>query len=120
MLAIPTMAGSAAYALSEALGWKSSLESKLGDARGFYAIIGIAILGGVALAYSPIDPIKALFWSAVVNGVIAVPLMAVIMLLVTRKSLMGAFTATLWQRLGGWAATAVMGVVAVAMFVLMM
>jgi Mn2+/Fe2+ NRAMP family transporter len=120
LLAIPTMAGSAAYALSDALGWKSSLESKLGDARGFYAIIGIAILGGVALAYSPIDPIKALFWSAVVNGVIAVPLMAVIMLLVTRKSLMGVFTATPWQRWGGWAATAVMGVVAVTMFVLML
>jgi NRAMP (natural resistance-associated macrophage protein)-like metal ion transporter len=119
LLAIPTMAGSGAFALAEAMGWKSSLESKLGDARAFYAIIAIAILGGVALDYSSIDPIKALFWSAVVNGVIAVPLMAVIMLLATKQSLMGQFVATAWQRWGGWAATGVMGVVAVAMFVLM-
>jgi len=73
----------------------------------------------VALSYSPIDPIKALFWSAVVNGVIAVPLMAVIMLLATRKSLMGRFVATPWQRWGGWTATAIMGVAAVLMFALM-
>jgi Mn2+/Fe2+ NRAMP family transporter len=119
LLAIPTMAGSAAFALSESFGWKEGLESKLGDARGFYAVIAIAIVGGVALSYSPLDPIKALFWSAVVNGVIAVPLMAVIMLLVTRKSLMGVFTATPWQRWGGWTATGVMAVVAVAMFALM-
>jgi NRAMP (natural resistance-associated macrophage protein)-like metal ion transporter len=118
-LAIPTMAGSAAFALAEAMGWKEGLENRLGDARAFYAIIAIAILGGVALSYSPLDPIKALFWSAVVNGVIAVPLMVVIMLVSTRKSLMGRFTATLWQRWGGWAATAVMGAVAIAMFVLM-
>src|SRR5580658_3917198 len=119
LLAIPTMAGSVAFALAEAMGWKQGLENKLGDARAFYAIIAIAILGGVALSYSPLDPIKALFWSAVVNGVIAVPLMVVIMLVSTRKSLMGRFTATLWQRWGGWAATAVMGAVAIAMFVLM-
>jgi len=81
--------------------------------------IGVAILGGVAVSYSPIDPIKALFWSAVVNGVVAVPLMAIIMLLVSRKSLMGVFVATPWQRWGGWAATAVMGVAAVLMFVTM-
>ncbi len=66
--------------------------------------------GGVVLSYSPLDPIKALFWSAVVNGVVAVPLMAIIMLLVSKKSLMGVFVATPWQRWGGWAATAVMGV----------
>jgi len=120
LLAIPTLAGSAAYALSEAMGWKEGLELKFSEARGFYIVIGIAILGGVALDYSPIDPIKALFWSAVVNGVIAVPLMAVVMLLVTRKSLMGQFIATTWQRWGGWAATGVMGVVAVLMFALML
>ena len=119
LLAIPTLAGSAAYALAEALGWKEGLESRFSEAHGFYGVIGFAILGGVALAYSPIDPIKALFWSAVVNGVIAVPLMVVIMLLATRKRLMGAFTANLWQRWGGWAATAIMGFVAVLMFLLM-
>ena len=119
LLAIPTLAGSAAYALSEAMGWKEGLESKFGEAHGFYGVIGFAILGGVVLDYSPIDPIKALFWSAVVNGVIAVPLMGVIMLLATRKSLMGEFTASRWQRWGGWAATAIMGAVAALMFALM-
>ncbi|HEY2710233.1 MAG TPA: divalent metal cation transporter [Caulobacteraceae bacterium] len=119
LLAIPTLAGSAAYALSEAMGWPEGLERKLGDARGFYAVIGIATVGGVVLSYSPLDPIKALFLSAVVNGVIAVPLMAVIMLLATRKSLMGVFVATRWQRWGGWAATAIMGAMVIAMFALM-
>jgi Mn2+/Fe2+ NRAMP family transporter len=119
LLAIPTMAGSASYAVCEVLGWKEGLESKFGEAHGFYGFIGFAILGGIALDYSPIDPIKALFWSAVVNGVIAVPLMFVIMLLSTRKSVMGEFTATTWQRWGGWAATAIMGTVAVLMFALM-
>ena len=76
-------------------------------------------MGGVAVSYSPIDPIKALFWSAVVNGVVAVPLMAIIMLLVSRKSLMGIFVATPWQRWGGWAATAVRAVAAVLMFATM-
>ena len=119
LLAIPTLAGSAAYALSEAMGWKEGLETKFSEAHGFYGVIGFAILGGVVLDYSPIDPIKALFWSAVVNGVIAVPLMGVIMLLSTRTSLMGDFTASPWQRWGGWAATAIMAAVAVLMFVLM-
>jgi NRAMP (natural resistance-associated macrophage protein)-like metal ion transporter len=119
LLAIPTLAGSAAYALSEAMGWREGLELKFSEARGFYIIIGVAILGGVVVSYSPLDPIKALFWSAVVNGVVAVPLMAIIMLLVSRKSLMGVFVATPWQRIGGWAATAVMGAAAVLMFVTM-
>jgi NRAMP (natural resistance-associated macrophage protein)-like metal ion transporter len=119
LLAIPTLAGSAAYALSEAMGWREGLELKFSEARGFYIIIGVAIMGGVAVSYSPIDPIKALFWSAVVNGVVAVPLMAIIMLLVSRKSLMGVFVATPWQRWGGWLATAVMSVAAVLMFATM-
>jgi Mn2+/Fe2+ NRAMP family transporter len=118
-LAIPTLAGSAAYALSEAMGWREGLELKFSEAKGFYIVIGVSILGGVAVSYSPLDPIKALFWSAVVNGVVAVPLMAIIMLLSTRKSLMGIFVATPWQRIGGWAATAVMGVAAVLMFATM-
>ena len=101
------------------MGWKEVLETKFSEAHGFYGVIGFAILGGVVLDYSPIDPIKALFWSAVVNGVIAVPLMGVIMLLATRKSLMGQFTASPWQRWGGWTATAIMAAVAVVMFVLM-
>jgi NRAMP (natural resistance-associated macrophage protein)-like metal ion transporter len=118
LLAVPTLAGSAAYALSETMGWKAGLESKLGEAHGFYAVIGLAIAAGVALDYSPIDPMKALFWSAVVNGVIAAPLMCVIMLLASRRRIMGQFTARGWLKWGGWLATLVMAVMAVLMFVL--
>jgi NRAMP (natural resistance-associated macrophage protein)-like metal ion transporter len=118
LLAVPVLAGSAAYALAEARGWKEGLENKLSDAREFYAVIAFSVGAGVALDFSPIDPIKALFWSAVLNGVIAVPLMAVIMILATRKSIMGAFTVPGWQRVLGWLATGIMGLVAVAMFAL--
>ena len=118
LLAVPVLAGSAAYALAEARGWKEGLANKLSDAREFYGVIAFAVAAGIALDFSPIDPIKALFWSAVVNGVVAVPLMAVIMILATRKSIMGQFTARPWQRVIGWAATVLMGAVAVAMIAL--
>lgn len=119
LLAIPVLAGSAAYAVAETRGWTEGLNRKLMEAKEFYAIIILAVLGGVALSFSPIDPIQALVWSAVVNGVVAVPIMAVTMLVVMRKELMGVFTATPLQRLFGWLATAVMGVAAVGMIVLM-
>ena len=90
---MPVLAGSAAYALSEAMGWKSGLERKAVDARGFYGVIAVSVLAGLVIQYSPISPMKALFWSAVINGVVAVPLMVVIVLLVSKKSVMGAFTA---------------------------
>ncbi|WP_304177319.1 NRAMP family divalent metal transporter [Phenylobacterium aquaticum] len=116
LLAIPTLAGSAAYAFSETLGWEEGLERRLRDATGFYGVIAVAILAGLALSYSPLDPIQALFWSAVVNGVIAVPLMAVIMLVATRRSIMGRFTATFLQRVVGWAAVAIMAMASAVMF----
>jgi len=116
MLAVPVLAASAAYALSEALGWKASLESTLDEAHGFYAVIGVAILFGVVVDYSPLDPIVALFWSAVINGVIAVPLMAIILVLASRREIMGAFTATRAQLVVGWTAVAIMAVAAAAMF----
>ncbi len=119
LLALPVLAGSAAYAIAEAMGWKEGLERRARDAKGFYAVIALATLAGLALTFSGLDPIKALVWSAVVNGVIAVPLMVVIMLLVIRKGVMGAFTATPVQWLFGWGATAVMAAASVAMFVLM-
>src|SRR6185369_15928479 len=79
--ALQLVAGSAAYAVAETFEWKSGLDLKLLEAREFYAIIALATLGGVALDFTPIDPIKGLFWSAVINGVIAVPIMVVMMLL---------------------------------------
>jgi len=94
MIAVPVLAGSAAYAVAETFEWKRGLDLKLLEAREFYTIIALATLGGVALDFSPIDPIRALFWSAVVNGVIAVPIMVVMMLLADDAKLMGAFTIT--------------------------
>jgi len=118
MLAIPVLAGSTAYAIGESRGWKTGLESKPLEAKGFYAVIAISTLLGIGIDWSPIDPIKALFWSAVINGVVAVPIMAVMMIVVSRKSTMGAYTASLRLRFFGWAATAVMAAAAVAMVVM--
>jgi Mn2+/Fe2+ NRAMP family transporter len=116
-IGVPVLAGSAAYALAEAMDWKSGLERKMGDARGFYGVIAASMLIAVALDYSPINPIKALFWSAVINGVVAVPLMVVIILLASRKSVMGNFTASRTNIVLGWIATAVMGLAAVMMVI---
>ena len=90
LIGVPVLAGSAAYALSEAMGWKWGLERKAVDARGFYGVIAVSVLAGLVIQYSPISPMKALFWSAVINGVVAVPLMVVIILLASKKSVMGA------------------------------
>jgi Mn2+/Fe2+ NRAMP family transporter len=112
LLAVPVLAGSAAYAVSEALGWREGLRLRWMEARGFYAIVAIATLGGTLLDFTPIDPIKALFWSAVVNGVIAVPIMALLMGLVCDPKVMGQFVASARIRRLGWLATAVMAALA--------
>jgi Mn2+/Fe2+ NRAMP family transporter len=116
LLAVPVLAGSAAYALSETMGWPAGLELKLRQARGFYAVIGIAIAAAVVLDFSPISPITALFWSAVVNGVVAVPVMVVIMLLSRRRSVMGIYTVKRLHRFLGWAAVLLMTIASCAMF----
>jgi NRAMP (natural resistance-associated macrophage protein)-like metal ion transporter len=117
LIGVPVLAGSGAYALCEAMGWKWGLERKATDARGFYGVIAASVLIGLVIQYSPMSPMKALFWSAVINGVVAVPLMVVVILLVSRKSVMGAYTASRPIRALGWIATAVMGAAAVGMFV---
>jgi len=119
MLAIPVLAGSAAYAVAEVRGWRSGLEKSPRDARSFYAVLGIAILLGVGIDFTPLDPMKALFWSAVLNGIITVPVMAAMLIVASRRAQMGAFVATIGQRILGWTATAVMAAAAVAMFVMM-
>ncbi|HIV71922.1 MAG TPA: divalent metal cation transporter [Candidatus Aquabacterium excrementipullorum] len=117
LLAVPVLAGSAAYAVSEAAGLGGSLSSRLdqGDGKAFYGIVAVATLGGVALCFTPTDPVKELFWSAVLNGVIAVPIMAVMMLLAGRKAVMGEHVVGPRLRWLGWLATAVMALVVVAM-----
>ena len=117
MIGVPVLAGSGAYAFAEVMGWKEGLERRATDARGFYGIIAISVLAGLVIQYSPISPMKALFWSAVINGVVAVPLLVVIILLASRKSVMGDYTATRTATVLGWITTAVMGVAAVWMFI---
>ena len=115
LIGVPVLAGSGAYALSEAMGWTSGLERKVGEAKGFYAVIAVSVLAGLAIQYSPISPMRALFWSAVINGVVAVPLMVVVILLASKKSIMGAFTVNRGLILLGWIGTAVMGAAAIRM-----
>ncbi|MGO8799970.1 MAG: NRAMP family divalent metal transporter [Roseiarcus sp.] len=117
LIGVPVLAGSGGYALSEAMGWKWGLERKAKDARAFYSVIAVSVLLGLFIQYSPISPMKALFWSAVINGVVAVPLMAVIVALASKKSVMGPFVATRSLIVLGWIATAIMGAAAVRMFV---
>ncbi|MGZ5035199.1 MAG: Nramp family divalent metal transporter [Usitatibacter sp.] len=117
MLAIPVLAGSAAYAVSETFRWPIGLGLTLLEARGFYAILSGATIVGVGLGFTSLDPIKALYWAAVVNGVIAVPIMVVMMLLSGKREVMGRFTARPRLRVLGWFSTAVMGAAVVAMFV---
>jgi Mn2+/Fe2+ NRAMP family transporter len=116
LLAVPVLAGSAAYAIAGAMRWKNSLELQLASAWKFYAIIIGATLVGTALCFTHIDPMRALFWSAVLNGVIAVPVMAVVMLLATRPAVMGALVISRRLRVLGWLCTGVMALAVVAMF----
>jgi len=117
MLAVPVLAGSAAYAVAEAAGWQGSLSLRLdkGEGRGFYGVIAAATLGGVVLCFTPTDPVKELFWSAVLNGMIAVPIMAIMMLLASRRGTMGQHVIGPRLRWLGWLATAVMTATVIAM-----
>lgn len=116
LLAIPVLAGSAAYALSEVMGWRTGLELKPRQAQHFYGVISLAVVAALGLDFLDVDPMIALFWSAVVNGVVAVPVMAVIMLLASRRSVMGSFSVKSWHKWLGWAATGLMAIASVVMF----
>lgn len=116
LLAIPALAGSAAYAIADALGWKNSLGLAPGRARNFYVIIAAATLIGSFGALLPINPIRMLVWSAVFNGIVAVPLMGSMMLVVTSRKIMGRFAASRLLAAFGWLATLFMGAVVAAFF----
>jgi NRAMP (natural resistance-associated macrophage protein)-like metal ion transporter len=116
LLAVPVLAGSAAYAVGEAFGWHVGLTRKFQKAKAFYGVIVAATVIGALLNFSPIDPMQALFWSAVINGVVAVPVMGMMMLLGSRSQVMGKFTLPRSLKVVGWLATAVMAIAAVAMF----
>jgi Mn2+/Fe2+ NRAMP family transporter len=102
--------------VGEALHWRVGLAQRPGRARAFYGVIAAATLVGAVLNFTPLDPIKALFWSAVINGVAAVPIMVMIMLMASRRVVMGQFTLTRWLTGLGWLATAVMAAAAIGMF----
>jgi NRAMP (natural resistance-associated macrophage protein)-like metal ion transporter len=115
LLAVPVLAGSAAYALGEARKWPIGLARQPKEAIAFYATIAIATLMGVVVNFSPISPIRALYWSAVINGVVAVPVMCVMMLMTANTSIMGKFAVTGALKFIGWAATIVMAAAAIGM-----
>ena len=117
-IAVPVLAGSTAYAASEVGGWPKGLEKKPGEAKAFYGVIVAGMLIALAVLFSPLDPIKMLFWSAVINGIIAVPIMAAMMIVARQHRRMGVFVATPWQRRLGWAATLVMGAAVIGMFIM--
>ncbi|HYM73514.1 MAG TPA: divalent metal cation transporter, partial [Stellaceae bacterium] len=116
LLAVPVLAGSAAYALAEMMRWRAGLDRRPQEARRFYATIVAGTLIGVGINFINIDPIKALFWSAVINGVVAVPLMVVMMVMTMQPKVMGRFTLprALWAV--GWLSTAAMGITVAIMF----
>src|SRR5258706_4589692 len=115
MLAVPVLGGSAAYAVAESFRWPIGLGLKLADGLGFYAVLITATLVGVALNFTSIDPVKALIWSAVINGVISVPIMAGWMLMAVRPEVMGRFVVGKGPQKNGWFATAVMALAVAAM-----
>lgn len=117
LLSIPVLAGSAAYAFAETQDWKAGLDHKPWEAVGFYGVIVAATLFGLSLEFVPLDPVKALFWSAVINGFVAVPIMIAMMMVVSSKKQMKEFTAPIAMKICGWAASGVMGVAAVAMLI---
>ncbi len=119
MLAVPVLAGSAAYAVTESFDWNTGLDMQLHEAKEFYGIIALATVGGVVLNFTGIDPIRALLWSADINCVIAVPIMVVMMRLATDERIMGTLAIRPRLRNLGWAATMLMGVTVGALFATM-
>ena len=116
LLAVPVLAGSAAFAVGETFGWHVGLARKAHTAKAFYGALAAAVAAGVVMNLMPIDPIKALFWSAVINGVVAVPVMAMLMLLATQRKAMGDFVLPPVLKVMGWLATLAMLLAAIGMF----
>jgi Mn2+/Fe2+ NRAMP family transporter len=116
LLALPVLAGSAAYAMAGTFKWRNSLALKPQLAKRFYGIIVLSSIIGVIIGFTPIDPIKALYRSAVINGVVSVPIMGLIMFMAVNPKIMGRFVIPARLRIAGWSATAVMTVAALTMF----
>jgi NRAMP (natural resistance-associated macrophage protein)-like metal ion transporter len=117
MLAVPVLAASAAYAVADAFEWQSGLDHDVLEAKGFFSVIAASTLIGTLVDFTPLDPIKALVWSAVVNGIIAVPIMAAMMWLGRNPEILGRYTLTRRHTVLGWFATAIMAAAVMAMLV---
>jgi NRAMP (natural resistance-associated macrophage protein)-like metal ion transporter len=117
LLAVPVLAGSAAYAVGEACHWPVGLSRKPSKAAAFYATLAASAVLGMVITFTPLDPLKALYWSAVINGVVAVPVMTVMMLMTAQRKVMGKFVITGWLRWLGWVSNAAMTACVVGMFV---
>ena len=113
LLALPVLGGSATYALGEALKWPVGLERQAKEAKAFYSVLAVATLLGVALNFTRVDPIKALVWSAIINGITADPVMVFMVLLASRYDVMGKIILPLYLKLLGWGATAIMALAAI-------
>jgi NRAMP (natural resistance-associated macrophage protein)-like metal ion transporter len=113
LLAVPVLAGSAAYAVCETFDWVEGLDHKLKDARAFYGVIVVATLVGLGLNFVGIDPIKALYWSAVLNGLLAAPMMAAMLLIATNRKIMADFVLPWQMTVGGWVAALAMAVASI-------
>ena len=115
LLALPVLGGSAAYAVGEALRWPVGLERKAKEAKAFYAVLALATLVGLALNFTKVDAIKALVWAAIINGVTAAPVMCLMMLLASRRKVMGKFTLPAYLKISGWMAAVIMALAAAGM-----
>jgi NRAMP (natural resistance-associated macrophage protein)-like metal ion transporter len=115
LLALPVLGGSAAYAVGEALKWPVGLERKAKEAKAFYSVLAVATLIGLILNFTKLDPIKALVWAAIINGITAAPVMCFMMLLASRRKVMGKLTLPFYLKILGWLATVIMALAAVGM-----
>jgi Mn2+/Fe2+ NRAMP family transporter len=116
LLAVPVLGGSAAYAVGEAFRWQVGLERKAHEAKAYYAVLALATLIGLAMNFTRIDPIRALVWSAMINGITAAPVMCFMMLLASDRKVMGKLTLPVYLKIIGWAASTIMALAAIGVF----
>ena len=117
LLAVPVLAGSAAYAVAEMFRWPEGLDRRPREAKAFYATIAVATLGSLALGFTALDPIRALYWTAVINGILAVPLIAIMMMIAVNPRIMGRLTAPRWMTIVGWLTVVIMALATVGFLV---
>ena len=115
LLALPVLGGSAAYAVGEAFKWPVGLERKAKEAKAFYSVLAFSTLFGLALNFTKLDPIKALVWAAIINGITAAPIMCFMMLLASQSKVMGQLILPFYLKILGWLATAIMAMAAAGM-----